>query len=135
MTCHWFRSAIIGLLLGTATASCAHPSGKGRRGFVGITLREPAETSGGDSSLTGEAGALVMGVAERGPAATAGLVPGDRIVRVDGVMVDHRHGAADLIAQRRPGEVVVLEIERDGARHVVHVTLATGTRAFLALPR
>ncbi len=130
-----FRSVIVGLGLVIATTSCAHPSGKGRRGFVGITLHEPAETSGGDSSAEAAAGALVTGVAERGPAATAGVVPGDRIVRVDGVLVDHRHGAADLIAQRRPGEVVVLEIDRDGARHVVQVTLATGTRAFLALPR
>lgn len=74
------------------------------RGKLGVST-EPA-TDGG--------GAMVADVEPDSPAADAGLARGDVIRSVDG---DPVKGSAELAARiqaRQPGDVVVLEVERDG---------------------
>lgn len=62
-------------------------------------------------------GALVADM----PAAAAGLQPGDRILTVAGVTVDSfRALVAEL--QRHPGERIVLEVDRGGARLALPIT-------------
>jgi len=66
-------------------------------------------------------------VVEGAPAAQAGLLPGDRIVSVDGAPVD---SFAALVRefQRRPGQTVPLEIERGAGAAAERLTLTITPR-------
>ncbi|MDQ3694180.1 MAG: S1C family serine protease [Chloroflexota bacterium] len=64
------------------------------------------------------------------PAATAGLQAGDLIVAVDGEALGGEVSLLELLFAHRPGDVVTLEIVRDGATEMIDVTL--GTRPILS---
>lgn len=73
-------------------------------------------------------GAGVDDVVPGGPAARAGVQPGDVVVAVDG---EPTPSMASLIAALRlhlPGDIVTLTLHRDGARHDVRVGLAARDR-------
>lgn len=57
-------------------------------------------------------GARVEAIAAGGPAAAAGLRPGDMIASVDGQAIDAEHSLRDLIAARKPGDRVTLTVHR-----------------------
>lgn len=67
------------------------------------------------------------------------LEPGDRLLSVDGVEVRDNAEVAELVRMRAPGEVVRLEIERDGAKRSVEVTAGSaddpngGTRTVIGI--
>ncbi len=83
-------------------------------------------------------GIVVLAPLEGSPAARAGVLPGDRIVAIDGVAVRERPPEALMRSMRgEPGSVVELVIERDGrdtplelalTRELVHVPSVTGQR-------
>ena len=67
---------------------------------------------------------VVSAVAPGGPASTAGIAVGDRLVSIDGAPM----GAADRVTAeleiRRPGTTVTLVLERDDKPLTVTLTLA-----------
>lgn len=63
----------------------------------------------------------VIGGLEPGPAASAGMQVGDRIVRIDGKPIDTWDGVVEIISAS-PGRALAVTIERDGARHELMVT-------------
>lgn len=65
----------------------------------------------------------IEAVSEDSPAQAAGLEPGDEIVAVDGVDTPDFIGVRDAVTSR-PGERVVLTVERDGERIEVPVEIA-----------
>lgn len=62
-----------------------------------------------------------------GPAAQAGLQPGDRILRANGAAIDDWSGWVDLV-RASPGRELALDVERDGQRVALTMTPATVTR-------
>ncbi|MBA2518455.1 MAG: trypsin-like peptidase domain-containing protein [Chloroflexia bacterium] len=64
------------------------------------------------------------------PAAAAGLQAGDIIVAVDGEALGGEVSLLELLFAHRPGDIVTLEIVRDGATEMIDVTL--GTRPILS---
>lgn len=66
---------------------------------------------------------LVLGMLDDGPAAQAGLKPGDVIQKIGGEKVPMAHGLQAALKTRRPGETVDFEIEREGNTLIVPVTL------------
>jgi len=72
------------------------------------------------------------------PAAAAGIQNGDVILEIDGIATPTWDGLVEVIAAR-PGQAVIVAIERDGSATEIPVTLAAiddgagGTRGFLGV--
>jgi len=86
--------------------------GRITRGWLGVVVRpvppELLPTSGGAK------GAQAVGVDPDGPAAKAGLKPGDIIVAVQGRPVDDSNRLPRLVATLKPGTTAELKVLRDG---------------------
>lgn len=80
-------------------------TGAPRRAMLGINL-------GG--AETGKAGVSVLGVSPGGPAAEAGVQPGDVIVKMDGKPVEQGRDLTTRMREVEPGQKVTLGIRRDG---------------------
>jgi serine protease Do len=83
---------------------------KGRidRGWLGVSLGDDAP-DGAPSN-----GVLIAGVDRAGPAARAGVRPGDLLLSVNGEKVETRRGVIRSIAAMAPGNAVRLQIKRQG---------------------
>ena len=67
---------------------------------------------------------IVMEVIADGPAAEAGLQPGDFITAIDGEAVETARKVTELIGSKAPGDTVELTVERNGETLTLTVTLA-----------
>lgn len=83
-------------------------------GFLGVE---------GDVSRDGSAGVELTDVSSGTAAEQAGLQVGDRILSIDGAPVTAFEELAGLVVARQPGEVVALELVRDGQPLTIEVTL------------
>ncbi len=84
-------------------------------GFIGI--------EGGDDTERGY-GVLIRGVTEGTPAIEAGLEVGDVILSMDGQRVEGMLELSAYVKLKRPGEVLELEIDRNGERYIATIVLA-----------
>lgn len=105
------------------------------RGWVGLEPDElsPAESEG--LGLDPNLGIMLTRVIEGGPAAEAGLAPGDVILSINGEGVRSRQQALLLVAGLEPGETVELTGWRRGQRFRVSLTVAERPRPPGILPR
>ena len=85
-------------------------------GFLGVS---------GDTPTDGTLGALVTSVVPGAPADDAGLKVGDLILSVDGAVVATMEELAADFKFFRPGELVKIEVLRDGERLVFDVTVGS----------
>lgn len=70
-------------------------------------------------------GAYVVEVINGSPAEKAGVTPGDIISKIDGVEINEKNGGlSKAIADKKAGDVVTLEIWRDGETQKLQVTLS-----------
>ncbi len=84
--------------------------GKVQRGFLGVRIARN--------------GAVVTDVIEGSPAQKAGIVKGDLIFRVDGQRVKNYRELIRVVAPKRAGATVVIELLRDGKPVKKVITLA-----------
>jgi serine protease Do len=91
---------------------------------LGVTVQEVNQTLADSFKLDRPAGALVSSVDPSGPAARAGLKSGDVLLGVDGHAIVSSGDLPALISQDLPGQVVSLDLWRDGHRSEVKATLA-----------
>jgi putative serine protease PepD len=71
------------------------------------------------------AGAVVAAVTPGGPAADAGLRPGDRILSLGGVTVGDSDDVATAVSRASAGDRMEVRIERDGREQTLAVELGT----------
>jgi serine protease DegS len=86
------------------------------RGWVGL---EPDELTRAEAEALGidvAAGIILTRVFDNGPAATAGLIPGDVILAINGEQVRSRQQALLIVAALEPGDRVDVDGWRNGAR-------------------
>jgi serine protease Do len=88
-------------------------TGKVTRGYIGAQVQDVTADIAESLGIKGK-GALVAELTPGGPAARAGLQPGDLITKVDGQPVE---GATDLtraVGRVHAGDTIRLEVRRDG---------------------
>jgi serine protease Do len=97
--------------------------GRVARGWLGVQVQPVTRDVAVALGLTGEVGALVVGVQAASPAAKAGVVPGDVIARVDGTTIKDARDVVRSIVEARPGDTVTLTMRRKGELQTVKVRL------------
>ena len=97
----------------------------GPTAFLGVEVESVSDAYRyGDSGVSG---ALIGGVVPGGPAASAGLVPGDVITAIGGRTVSSPASITAFVLARKPGaRVAVGYVDQYGSRHTVSVTLGSG---------
>jgi serine protease Do len=100
-------------------------NGKVVRGFIGVGLQEITPEIQSQFKLADNKGALVREVEPGQPGEKAGLQVGDDIVAVNGQPVVDPNGLTIQVIQMMPGQVVHLDILRNGQRIKKDVTLAS----------
>jgi S1-C subfamily serine protease len=91
------------------------------RAFLGVTLRAPTDEE--RARIPGGIGQVVGDVVPGGTGAAAGLRPGDVVVRIDGVALDSAEAAAAPLRARAPGDLVELQVAREGSIETMSVRL------------
>jgi putative serine protease PepD len=86
-----------------------------KRPYLGVSTSDPDTGTG----------AVVERVIAGGPAASAGLRAGDRILAVGDRSVSKSADVASAVVAQKPGEKVSLRIRRGGGEQTVKVTLGT----------
>ena len=97
--------------------------GRVRRGRIGVVIQELTQPLARSFGLDKPEGALVNSVEKNGPAAKAGIQPGDVITALNGVKIERSSELPLLLAQAVPGSKVTVEIWRKGARKEVTVAV------------
>ena len=104
--------------------------GQVTRGWIGVEPQdltaEIADTFGirSDDGSTPTQGAIITGVLQRGPAAIAGIQPGDVITQVAGQPVRNVAELLGRVAQLRPGVPASFRVLRQGKTQTIDVTPA-----------
>lgn len=103
------------------------------RGWLGLEVQaltpELAETFG----LSQREGILVAGVLREGPAADAGLLPGDIILSIAGQAAVDGRSSMNQVAKMRPGEQMTMDVLRQGEMLVLQAEV--GVRPVIAGPQ
>ena len=89
--------------------------GKVRRGRLGVVIQDVNQALAQSFGLTGPMGALVSSVEAGGPAAQAGLQPGDVILQVNGKPVPDSSALPLMISDLAPGANAKIQVWRSGS--------------------
>ncbi len=90
------------------------------RGWLGISVQDlPGPDAGGSR----QPGVAIAGVDRSGPAARAGIRPGDIVVAVNGQLVDSARALIKAVAAVTPGNGATVSLRRQGRAMEVPVTV------------
>jgi serine protease Do len=98
-------------------------SGHITRGWIGVEVQDVTQPIADSLGMKDAAGALVATPQPGGPAAKAGVHPGDVITAVNGTAVKDGRALAQQIADLSPGASVKLDVLRDGKSRTITLTL------------
>ncbi|HXM09943.1 MAG TPA: Do family serine endopeptidase [Terriglobales bacterium] len=99
--------------------------GKVTHAFIGIQISDVTPDNAKFFHMNKAEGALVSDVQADAPGAKAGLRTGDVITEIDGKPVTDAGQLQMIVGQKRPGDTIHLEVERDSKPTSVAVTLET----------
>jgi len=93
------------------------------RGRMGVQITPVTKELVEPLGLKEAYGALVRVVDRDGPAARAGIRPGDVIVSVDGKRIEKSDQLVDLVARTKPGTTLPVDVVREGRQQTLRVTV------------
>jgi serine protease Do len=99
-------------------------NGAVRRGWIGANVQDLTPDLAAAFSQAANSGALVGQVTPSGPAAVAGLVPGDIITRIDGKQVPDSRSLQKIVAEADAGRVLAVNLIRRGASQQLNVRVS-----------
>ena len=97
--------------------------GKVSHGRLGVSIQEVNQSLAETFGLPKPGGALVGTVMKDGPAAKAGIEPGDVIVKFDGKEIAQSSDLPPLVASVTPGSTVPIEVWRNGKAKELKATV------------
>jgi serine protease Do len=108
--------------------------GKVTRGRIGVAIQPLNQSLAQSFGLDKPQGALVSSVDEDGPAARAGIQPGDVILGWNGEAVEEASSLPVLVARTAPGKDAKVRVWREGKERTLEVEVGTlpGDEAALA---
>ena len=95
--------------------------GETRRGWLGVRIQTVTEDIAEGLGMDAPRGALVAGVTPDGPAAAAGIEPGDVIIGFDGKPVPEMRDLPRIVADTEIGTKADVKLLREGKERVVQV--------------
>jgi S1-C subfamily serine protease len=98
--------------------------GRIARGWLGIGLQPVMIPDSFRQSTGQDSGLMVVSLADGAPAATAGILPGDIVLDIDGTAVSRPRALTASMGPDRIGQPVVLRLLRAGAVQTISVTVA-----------
>ncbi|MGE5188449.1 MAG: trypsin-like peptidase domain-containing protein [Gemmatimonadota bacterium] len=98
-------------------------TGKVERGWLGITIRDLTPALARSTGIKERRGALVADIVAQGPAAKAGLMPGDAVVSFAGKPVESASDLRNRASEAAVGSTVPLTVLRDGKELSLNVTV------------
>lgn len=99
--------------------------GKVSQGFFGVEFNEAQLTAFGAYYFRHNKGAILEDVLKDSPAKKAGLLPGDCIIKLDGMEITSPHSLKDQIRLRAPGTTITVTVDRKGK--IYEFTLQLGS--------
>jgi serine protease Do len=100
--------------------------GKIERGYIGATIQNFTSEMAEAQGLGDQKGAIVSDITQGGPSQRAGVQVGDVVIAVNGVAVKSSSDLTRQVARVRAGEMLHLDVIRDGKRRTVDIR--SGTR-------
>ena len=97
--------------------------GKITRGVIGVQVTDVPLSAVADFGLKERRGALVSVVNSGGPAAKAGLEPGDVIIEYNGKPIQRRDQLVSMVMSTKPGTTVPVKVLRDKQERSLNVTI------------
>lgn len=97
--------------------------GEVRRGFLGISIQEINADMADDIGLASVRGVYIGDVRDGGAADQSGIETGDVVLRMAGQSVDAPNELQSTVARYRPGDVLEVDVWRDGSVRTLQVRL------------
>lgn len=97
--------------------------GRASHGRMGVAIQEVTREMAESFGLPKTGGALVNSVEPNGPAARAGIEPGDVILRFDGKPVSASSDLPRMVGQMKPGSRATVDLWRKGQTRNLMVTI------------
>ncbi|TLV03829.1 Do family serine endopeptidase [Dyadobacter luticola] len=101
--------------------------GSVKRGYLGVGISEVDGEKVKTYDLKVNEGVRVESFADQSAARDAGIKVGDIITKIDGQMIESVPQLQEAIAQHKPDDAVMVNVNRDGADKVVKVVLKSNT--------
>ncbi|MDO8320236.1 S1C family serine protease [Rhodoferax sp.] len=96
--------------------------GQVTRGWIGVEPNELTPELAQTFGVAAQQGVIITGVLQNGPAALAGMKPGDVVTKIGDMPV---HNVAELLSQvaaLKPGTTAIFEVQRTNGKSSVQVT-------------
>jgi serine protease Do len=97
--------------------------GSVQRGRIGVGIQELSQPLAESFGLQSPTGALVGSVDKNGPAAKAGIQPGDVLLSLNGKPIERSSDLPPRVADLKPGSKASLEVWRNGAKKQLELTV------------
>jgi S1-C subfamily serine protease len=98
--------------------------GRIARGWLGIGLQPVMIPDSFRQSTGRDSGLMVVSLADGAPAATAGILPGDIVLDIDGAPISRPRALTASLGPDRIGQAVALRVLRAGTVQTIAVTVA-----------
>ena len=94
-----------------------------QRAFIGVTIRNINAEMAAELEINNLEGVYVEDISEGGAAESSGIEKGDVILTINGVTVSKSSELQEQVSKYRPGDKILLDIDRKGKRKLIKVIL------------